>query len=102
MSGSGWASRPPEQPFDGKPIGLMGAAAGVMGHGHAHTIGPNLHHLRRCFVFLNILLINRPEVMIAAAQNKFRRVGQSHRPGDARLHGRTPDGAFKAWVPRLR
>src|ERR1700688_1973382 len=22
-----WASRPPEQPFDGKPIGLMGASA---------------------------------------------------------------------------
>jgi chromate reductase len=23
-----WASRPPEQPFDGKPIGLMGASGG--------------------------------------------------------------------------
>ncbi len=43
MSGSGWASRPPEQPFDGKPIGLMGAAAGVMGHGHAQ------YHWPQCF-----------------------------------------------------
>ena len=26
-----WASRPPEQPFDGKPIGLMGASGGIFG-----------------------------------------------------------------------
>src|SRR6266852_4894762 len=26
-----WASRPPNQPFDGKPVALMGASAGVFG-----------------------------------------------------------------------
>ena len=60
-----WASRPPEQPFDGKPIGLMGASAGVFGTGRAQ------YHLRQCFVFLNGLVMNRPEVMIPQAQNKF-------------------------------
>ena len=40
-----------------------------------NTIGPNTHHLRQCFVFLNGLVMNRPEVMIPAAQNKFRREG---------------------------
>src|SRR5690349_17384335 len=60
-----WASRPPEQPFDGKPIGIMGGSAGVLGGARAQ------YHLRQCFVFLNGLVMNRPEVMIPAAQTKF-------------------------------
>src|SRR6516164_1449019 len=60
-----WASRPPEQPLDGKPIGIIGASAGAMGSGRAQ------YHLRQCFVFLNGLVMNRPEVMIPQAQNKF-------------------------------
>ena len=60
-----WASRPPEQPFDGKPIGLMGRARGVFVTGRAP------YHLRQCFVYLNGLVMNRPEVMIPAAQTKF-------------------------------
>ena len=60
-----WASRPPEQPFDGKPIGLMGASGGTLGTARAQ------YHLRQCFVFLNGLVMNRPEVMIPQAQNKF-------------------------------
>jgi chromate reductase len=60
-----WASRPPEQPFDGKPIGLMGASAGTLGTARAQ------YHLRQMFVFLNGLVMNRPEVMIPGAQNKF-------------------------------
>src|SRR5690349_13333508 len=60
-----WASRPPEQPFDGKPIGIMGASAGVLGGARAQ------YHLRQCFVFMNGLVMNRPEVMIPTAQTKF-------------------------------
>src|SRR5690349_7319398 len=60
-----WGSRPPDQPFDGKPIGIMGGSAGVLGGARAQ------YHLRQCFVFLNGLVMNRPEVMIPAAQTKF-------------------------------
>jgi chromate reductase len=60
-----WASRPPDQPFDGKPIGVMGASAGAMGGGRGQ------YHLRQCFIFLNGLVMNRPEVMIPAAHMKF-------------------------------
>lgn len=60
-----WASRPPEQPFDGKPIAIMGASGGGFGTARAQ------YHLRQCFVFLNAPIMLRPEVMIAAAQNKF-------------------------------
>ena len=90
-----WASRPPEQPFDGKPIGVMGASAGGFGSGRAQ------YHLRQCFVFLNGLVMNRPEVLIAAAQNKF--------DADGKLTDQTTRdfiaahlAAFKAWVLRMK
>ena len=76
-----WASRPPEQPFDGKPIGLMGASAGISGAARAQ------YHLRQCFVFLNGLVMNRPEVMIPQAE-QVRRRRQAQRSGDARIHRR--------------
>jgi chromate reductase len=60
-----WASRPPEQPFEGKPIAIMGASGGGFGTARAQ------YHLRQCFVFLNAPIMLRPEVMIATAQNKF-------------------------------
>ena len=90
-----WASRPPEQPFDGKPIGIMGASAGVMGTGRAQ------YHLRQCFVFLNGMVMNRPEVMIPAAQNKFDAGGKltDQATKDFMVAHLT---AFKAWVSRMR
>ncbi|WP_158046692.1 NADPH-dependent FMN reductase [Skermanella pratensis] len=60
-----WASRPPEQPFDAKPIAIMGASPGVLGTVRAQT------HLRQFFVYLNGLVLNRPEVMIGQANSKF-------------------------------
>ena len=59
-----WASRPPDQPFDGKPIAIMGAV-GRLGSARAQ------YHLRQCFVFLNALILNRPEVMIGGAPQMF-------------------------------
>lgn len=90
-----WASRPPEQPFDGKPIGLMGASGGGFGTARAQ------YHLRQVFVFLNGLVMNRPEVMIPAAQNKFDANGtltdqQTRDFISAHL------AAFKAWVLRIK
>jgi chromate reductase, NAD(P)H dehydrogenase (quinone) len=90
-----WASRPPEQPFDGKPIGLMGASAGVLGGARAQ------YHLRQCFIFLNGLVMNRPEVMIPAAQNKFDADG-SLTDQATRDFVSAHLAAFKAWVLRLR
>ncbi len=60
-----WASRPPEQPFDGKPIALIGATPGGLGTSRAQ------YHLRQVFVYLNGQLLNRPEVFISAAPTKF-------------------------------
>ena len=90
-----WASRPPEQPFDGKPVGIMGASAGIHGTSRAQ------YHLRQCFVFLNGLVMNRPEVMIPAAQNKFDASGkltdqQTREFIIAHL------AAFKEWVLKVK
>jgi chromate reductase len=90
-----WASRPPEQPFDGKPIGLMGASAGTHGSGRAQ------YHLRQCFVFLNGLVMNRPEVLIAAAQNKFDAAGNLT-DETTRDFMSAHLAAFKVWVQRMR
>lgn len=90
-----WASRPPEHPFDGKPIAIMGASPGILGTARAQ------YHLRQCFVFLNAHLLNRPEVMIMQAQTKF--------DGDGMLIDQTTRdfiaallAAFRAWTLRMR
>lgn len=61
-----WASRPPEQPFDGKIVGIMGASPGRIGTARAQ------YHLRQCFVFLNAFVLNKPEVMVGGAAEVFK------------------------------
>jgi len=60
-----WVSRPPDQPFAGKPCAIMGASISMLGSARAQ------YHLRQSLVFLDMHPINRPEVMIAMAQDKF-------------------------------
>ncbi len=60
-----WASRPPEQPFNGKPVALIGATPGGFGTSRAQ------YHLRQVFVYLNAHLLNQPEAFISAAPTKF-------------------------------
>ena len=60
-----WASRPPDQPFAGKPVAIMGAAAGMAGSARAQ------YDLRRSCVFLDMHPVNRPEVLIGQAHTKF-------------------------------
>jgi chromate reductase, NAD(P)H dehydrogenase (quinone) len=60
-----WASRPPDQPFAGKPCAMLGAAAGMAGSARAQ------YDLRRSCVFLDMHPLNKPEVLIGQAQTKF-------------------------------
>lgn len=90
-----WASRPPEQPFEGKPIAIMGASPGALGTVRAQG------HLRQMFIFMNAHILNRPEVMISSAGTKFDAAGkltdQATRDFLAAMLV-----AFKAWVLRMR
>jgi chromate reductase, NAD(P)H dehydrogenase (quinone) len=65
-----WASRPPDQPFAGKPVAMMGAGAGMAGTARAQ------YDLRKCCVFLDMHPVNRPEVLIGQAQTKFDEQGR--------------------------
>lgn len=64
-----WASRPPnESPLAGKPLAIMGAG-GVLGTSRAQ------YHLRQIAGGLNMLAMNKPEVMIQRAWDKFDQEG---------------------------
>ena len=60
-----WASRPPEPAFNDKPVAMMGASGGIFGTARAQ------YQLRQMLVFLNAHPINKPEVMIGQAAQKF-------------------------------
>jgi chromate reductase, NAD(P)H dehydrogenase (quinone) len=65
-----WASRPPDQPFAGKPVAIISAAAGMAGGARSQL------HLRQSCVFLDMHPLNKPEVLIFQAQNKFDAAGK--------------------------
>jgi chromate reductase, NAD(P)H dehydrogenase (quinone) len=61
-----WASRPYQSSaWLGKPAGLMSASVGAMGGVRAQL------DLRHAMVFLNMFPINRPEVIVPFAAQKF-------------------------------
>ncbi len=65
-----WASRPyDDNSLYGKPAAMMSASVGMLGGARAQ------YHLRQSFVFLNMFTINRPEVFISFAQDKFDKAG---------------------------
>jgi len=61
-----WASRPyGDNSFEGKPVAMMSASTGMLGGARAQ------YHLRQSFVFLNMYPVNRPEVFVSFASEKF-------------------------------
>jgi chromate reductase len=61
-----WASRPyGDSAWDGKPVAVMGASPSTLGTARAQ------YHLRQVFIYLNMYPLNRPEVMIANAHQRF-------------------------------
>jgi chromate reductase len=60
-----WVSRVDNQPFNGKLVAIMGASPGRIGTARMQ------YHLRQSFVFLNSIVLNRPEVMVANAAAMF-------------------------------
>ena len=90
-----WASRPPDQPFEGKPVAIMGASPGRLGTARAQ------YHLRQCFVFLDSLVMNRPEVMVSGAHGIIDDGGRLTDEG-TREHMAKMLEAFAAWSRRVR
>ena len=90
-----WASRPPSRPFDGKPVAMMRASPGMLGTARAQ------HHLRQNCVFLNMHVLNRPEVMIGHCHERF---GAEGRLTDEKSRKIVAEllAALGAWTRRLR
>jgi chromate reductase len=66
-----WASRPySDNSFEGKPVAVMSASIGMLGGARAQ------YHLRQVFVFLDMHPINRPEVFVTFANQKFDESGK--------------------------
>ena len=87
-----WASRPyGDSAWEGKPVGLMGASVGAMGTSRAQ------YHLRQVFVFLNMYPLNRPEVMITNAGQRFDEQGNLT-DQDTKAHIRNLLTALVAWA----
>jgi chromate reductase len=90
-----WASRAPDQPFDGKPVAILGAATGLSGTARSQ------YDLRKILGGLNAMVLNKPEVMIAQAATRF--------DAEGRLTDETARGllaqqmaALQAWTLRLK
>ena len=91
-----WASRPyGDSAWTGKPAAIMGASIGNIGTARAQ------YHLRQIFVFLNVLALNRPEVMIGNAAERFDAEGNLT-DEDTREHIRKLLQALAEWTERIR
>ena len=89
-----WASRPPDQPFAGKPLGIIGASTGLNGTVRAQ------YHLRQIAVAVDGHPLNRPEVLVRNAADKFDASGALS--DDAtREHLRRYLDALLAWTNTL-
>lgn len=65
-----WLSRPPEPPFENKPVAIMGASPGPAGTARVP------YHLRQVLVFMNSFTVNRPEVFISHAATRLNAEGE--------------------------
>ncbi len=91
-----WASRPyGDNSFEEKPVAIMGASPGMTGTARSQ------YHLRQTFVFLNMVPINRPEVIVPFANEKIDKEGRVTDP-KTREKIRELLESLVAWTRRLK
>ena len=89
-----WASRPPNQPFNEKPVAIMGASGGPVGTARGR------YHLRQVLYGLNAFVLNKPEVFIREAASKFDETGNLTDETTKEFIGRLL-ASLAAWTTRL-
>jgi len=65
-----WLARPPEPPFNGKVVAILGASSGLVGTARAQ------YHLRQVLQGMGSFVVNRPEVFVREAASKFNAQGE--------------------------
>jgi len=88
-----WISRVKDQPFGGKPVGVVGAAAGPLGTARSQ------YQLRQNLIGLSALTMSKPEVFVGSAHTKFADDG-SLADGETGKFLKLWLDAFEAWVRR--
>jgi chromate reductase len=91
-----WASRPyGDNSFEGKPVAVMSASTGMLGGARAQ------YHLRQVFVFLNMHPVNKPEVLVTFANQKFDQNGRLTDEKTKELTRNLLD-TLVVWIRKLR
>lgn len=90
-----WVSRADNQPFIGKPVAIMGASPGNLGTARAQ------YHLRQVFVFLQGMVMTRPELFVGAAKTKIDEQGVLVDQATREFMGRYLE-AFADWTVRVQ
>lgn len=90
-----WVSRPPDQPFAGKPAAIIGASMGSIGTARAQ------YHLRQIGVFVDLHFLNKPEVLIASARDRFDDQGRLTHEPTREMIGKLL-AALRDWTLKLR
>lgn len=90
-----WLSRVKDQPFAGKPMAIQSASMGMLGGARCQ------YHLRQSMVFLDALVLNRPEVMVPQAQAKISDSGEITDEATRKAIAAQLD-AFAALIRRVR
>ena len=91
-----WCSRPVgDNSWEGKPVAIMSASTGMLGGARAQ------YHLRQIFVTLDMRPINKPEIMVNFAAQKFDEKGNLTDDKTKELI-RTLLTALVTWTRRLQ
>lgn len=90
-----WLSRGDDQPLAGKPVALLSAATGPLGGARVQ------YDLRRVLLFVDAMVLVKPEVFIGQAQAKFSAEGEC--TDEATRHFvEAQMTAFARWITRAR
>lgn len=90
-----WISRLPDQPFARKPVAIQSASPGGLGGARAQ------YHLRQVLVFLDALVLNKPEVIVREVRGKVDEASGTLSDPATREHIAAQLAAFADFVRRV-
>jgi len=86
-----WTSRGEDQPWAGKPVAILTASPGPLGGARVQ------YDLRKVMLFLNAMVLAKPEVFIGMAGTKFDAEGRCTDEGTKKFVG-DQMAAFERWI----
>ncbi len=86
-----WTSRGDDQPWAGKPVAMLTASPGPLGGARVQ------YDLRKVMLFLNAMVLVKPEVFIGMAGTKFDAEGRCTDEGTKKFVG-DQMAAFERWI----